>query len=95
MLLFGLVLPGTKARSGMKAPNGTFMKRLLSISQTEQTGACASAVPLTDATAAEAASDRRKQTNVSVQVSSLLPPLIKDLDVVAGSCKSFGLLSGC
>ena len=35
MLLFGFVLPGTNARSGMKAPNGTFMKRLLSTSQTE------------------------------------------------------------
>ena len=45
MLFSGLVLPGTKARSGMKEPNGTFMKRLLSISQTEQTGcwACAAA----------------------------------------------------
>ncbi len=35
MLLFGLVLPGTNARSGMKAPKGTFMNRLLSTSQTE------------------------------------------------------------
>src|SRR5262245_2224533 len=43
MLLSGLVLPGTNARSGMNDPNGTFMKRLLSISHTEQTGcwACA------------------------------------------------------
>jgi hypothetical protein len=43
MLLSGLVLPGTNVRSGMKDPNGTFMKRLLSISQAEQTGcwACA------------------------------------------------------
>src|SRR3954462_2063210 len=46
MLLSGLVLPGTKARSGMNDPNGTFMKRLLSISHAEQIGcwACA-AVP--------------------------------------------------
>ncbi|AHY52651.1 hypothetical protein BJS_00022 [Bradyrhizobium japonicum SEMIA 5079] len=38
-----MVLPGTKVRSGMKDPNGTFMKRLLSISHAEQTGcwACA------------------------------------------------------
>src|SRR5258705_4475023 len=45
MLLSGLVLPGTKARSGMNDPNGTFMKRLLSISHAEQTGcwACAAA----------------------------------------------------
>ena len=35
MLLFALVLPGTNTRSGMKAPKGTFMKRLLSTSQTE------------------------------------------------------------
>src|SRR5262249_26532787 len=43
MLLCGLLLPGTNARSGMNDPNGTFMKRLLSISHTEQTGcwACA------------------------------------------------------
>src|SRR3974390_3008377 len=46
MLLSGLVLPGTNARSGMNAPNGTFMKRLLSISHAEQTGcwACAAAL---------------------------------------------------
>jgi hypothetical protein len=44
MLLSGLVLPGTNARSGMKDPNGTFMKRLLSISQAEQTGCWACAV---------------------------------------------------
>src|SRR6266852_1989997 len=45
MLLSGLVLPGTNARSGMNAPNGTFMKRLLSISHAEQIGcwACAAA----------------------------------------------------
>jgi hypothetical protein len=45
MLLSGLVLPGTNARSGMKDPNGTFMKRLLSISHAEQIGcwACAAA----------------------------------------------------
>jgi hypothetical protein len=45
MLFSGLVLPGTNARSGMNAPNGTFMKRLLSISHAEQTGcwACAAA----------------------------------------------------
>ena len=30
-----LLLPGTNARSGMKAPAGTPMKRLLSMSQTE------------------------------------------------------------
>src|SRR5260370_14537461 len=45
MLLSGLVLPGTNARSGMNDPNGTFMKRLLSISHAEQIGcwACAAA----------------------------------------------------
>src|SRR4249919_2819626 len=45
MLLSGLVLPGTNVRSGMNAPNGTFMKRLLSISHAEQVGcwACAAA----------------------------------------------------
>src|SRR5262249_28652968 len=47
MLLFGLLLPGTYARSGMKAPNGTFMKRLLSTSQAEQFCACAVADPNT------------------------------------------------
>src|SRR5262245_64188514 len=47
MLLFGLLLPGTYARSGMKAPNGTFMNRLLSTSQTEQFCACAVAEPNT------------------------------------------------
>src|SRR6476660_1492069 len=41
MLFAGLVLPGTKARSGMKAPNGTFMNRLFSTSHTEQVCACA------------------------------------------------------
>ena len=35
MLFIGSVLPGTNARSGMKAPNGTSMNRLLSTSQTE------------------------------------------------------------
>ena len=35
MLFVAFVLPGTNTRSGMKAPNGTFMKRLLSTSQTE------------------------------------------------------------
>ena len=35
------MLPGTNARSGMNAPNGTPMKRLLSTSQTEQFCACA------------------------------------------------------
>ena len=34
-LFMGLVLPGTNARSGMKAPMGTPMNRLLSTSQTE------------------------------------------------------------
>jgi hypothetical protein len=43
MLLSGLVLPGTNARSGMNDPNGTFMKRLLSISHAEQTGSWARA----------------------------------------------------
>jgi hypothetical protein len=36
MLLLALVLPGTNARSGMKAPNGTPMNRLLSTSHAEQ-----------------------------------------------------------
>src|SRR2546422_4795812 len=35
LLFILLLLPGTNARSGMKAPAGTPMKRLLSISQTE------------------------------------------------------------
>jgi hypothetical protein len=40
------VLPGTNARSGMNDPNGTFMKRLLSISHAEQIGCWArAAVP--------------------------------------------------
>src|SRR5262245_41428562 len=43
MLFIGLVLSGTNARSGMKAPKGTFMKRLLSTSQTEYTSAWAGA----------------------------------------------------
>jgi hypothetical protein len=38
MLLVGLVLPGTNARSGMNEPNGTFMNRLLSTSHTEHSG---------------------------------------------------------
>ena len=41
MLFIALVLPATNTRSGMNAPNGTFMKRLLSTSQTEQFGSCA------------------------------------------------------
>src|SRR5437588_2374129 len=44
MLLFGLVLPGMNTRSGMKLPNGTFMKRLLSTSHTEQLVSWASAL---------------------------------------------------
>jgi len=44
MLCFGSVLPGMKARSGIKAPIGTFMKRLLSTSQTEQFWSCAAAM---------------------------------------------------
>src|SRR3977135_1993014 len=43
MLLSGLVLPGTNARSGMNDPNGTFMKRLPSISHAEQIGCWARA----------------------------------------------------
>jgi hypothetical protein len=40
----------------MKEPNGTFIKRLLSINHTEQTGACANAaVPLRTDSIAEAA----------------------------------------
>ena len=43
----------------MKAPNGTFIKRLLSINQTEQTGACAwaTAPPRTASTADTARND--------------------------------------
>src|SRR3979490_2083722 len=53
MLLSGLVLPGTNARSGMNDPNGTFMKRLLSISHAEQIGCWAwAAAPNRDASAA-------------------------------------------
>src|ERR1700674_1914492 len=56
MLFSGLVLPGTKTRSGMNAPNGTFMKRLLSISHTEQTGCSGrAAVAIRTASAAHAA----------------------------------------
>jgi hypothetical protein len=43
MLFIGLVLPGTNARSGMKAPKGTPMNRLLSTSHTEYCGVCAGA----------------------------------------------------
>ena len=74
MLLFGLVLPGTKARSGMNAPNGTFIKRLLSISQTEQTGACASAaVPLSTAIAAEAAAIDANSRTCSPNLIAFVP----------------------
>ena len=72
MLLSGLLLPGTKVRSGMNDPNGTFMKRLLSISQTEQSGACASA-DVTDATASPASATRvdanRRTRNPSVVIA--------------------------
>src|SRR5881396_868938 len=43
MLFFGLSLPGTNARSGMNAPKGTPMNRLLSTSQTEYTSPWAGA----------------------------------------------------
>ncbi len=72
MLLSGLVLPGTNERSGMKAPNGTPMKRLLSISHAEQTGCCACAVALTrHAVAAIAAYMRGRIRNALLIV---LPP---------------------
>src|SRR5215470_8133237 len=76
MLLSGLVLPGTNARSGMNDPNGTFMKRLLSISHTEQTGcwACAAA-PNRHASAAIAAAHTNGRV-LSARLSiSFLPTL--------------------
>src|SRR6266700_2286310 len=55
MLFVLLSLPGTNARSGMNAPKGTPMNRLLSTSQTEYTsptaGAGAGAVSAPTATA--------------------------------------------
>src|SRR6476660_7401702 len=45
ILLFASLLPGTKARSGMNAPYGTPMNRLLSTSQTEQFCAYADTAP--------------------------------------------------
>src|SRR5688572_29263165 len=82
MLLLGLVLPGTKVRSGMNDPNGTFMNRLLSISQTEQTGACARA-DVAVATASPANATRveanRRTRNPCVVMAFLLLFEIKGL----------------
>src|ERR1700758_1602377 len=74
ILFVGLSLPGTKARSGMKDPNGTFIKRLLSINHTEQTGACANAaVPVRTDSIAEAATidAKSRMFNPSLDISSL------------------------
>lgn len=80
MLLLGLVLPGTKARSGMKAPKGTFMKRLLSINQTEQTGACASAaVPPRTASPIEAVTNDASNRSFRPSLVIAFPPLLQDL----------------
>jgi hypothetical protein len=45
MLSLGSTPPGTSARFGRKAPNGTFMNRLLSTNQTEHSRATAAPPP--------------------------------------------------
>src|SRR5215510_13941941 len=74
MLFAGLVLPGTKARSGMNAPKGTFIKRLLSINHTEQTGcwACAAAPNKSDAHERTTIDASKRACNASLFIA-LLP----------------------
>src|SRR5262245_7945173 len=73
MLFAASLLPGTNARSGMKAPNGTFMKRLLSISHTEQTGcwACAAVPNRSDAHERTTVDASRRACNANLFIAFL------------------------
>src|SRR5438552_610791 len=73
MLFVLLSLPGTNARSGMNAPKGTPMNRLLSTSQTEYTGPWAGAGAVSAPTAPTAAAMRiAARRYVSLDASTLL-----------------------